>query len=229
MTKNRIQRNKARLFLVSYSVFMFFKTIRLFDKLSLGIIDNLRARTLSDLSYAVLCGICIIFIMSMRRSSFTQDRSVKILAAGLGIWLFWGILLTIGGISVFLDAPGNYRELAKYMIFIVTTIISSQIILSYDIQQEVVGITILILGGELLTAYILYFNGLDFLGNISTIFTAGERYRYAFGFFHVNTTGKICIQFFIYAGVYKALLEEKQQSVMNITIGNRSKLVGGGA
>ena len=218
MTRNRVQKNKARLFLVSYAIFMFFKTIRLFDDLRLGIIDNALAKTFSDLNYAILYGICIMLIISMPRRKFSHDKSVKILVAGLSIWLLWGLLLTIGGISVFLNA-NNYRELAKYMVFLLTTVMGSQIILSYDIQQEVTEITIFILGAELLTAYILYFNGLDFLAKLGNIFSAGGRYRYAFGFSHVNTTGRICLQFFIYTVIYKTFLEEKQRSVINRNMG----------
>ncbi len=159
----------------------------------------------------VLFGLCMVYLMFMRRREADYSRSVKILVAGISAWLLWGVIISYGGFALF-SSFSDYYEIIRFTAFIYTVVMASRIIILYDILPETVGLTAFVSGIILLIGYVTNFNGLEFLGSLSGIFQATGRYRVTFGFKHMNTTGRICLQFFIFMALYKALLQEKYSS-----------------
>ena len=228
MTNDRVQRPKAKLFLAAYTLFITVKILRLLvggvktKDAAIPYYSPLGAmlRSISFSSFVLLWGISLVFIMSMYKKKFVYSRSVKVLAAGVGAWLLWGFVISFSGLTMF-PSSGDYYELARYTAFISTLVMASRVVISYDIFREVVGITCFVLGTILLGGYVTHFNGLEFLGSLGGIFQASDRYRVAFGFNHVNTTGRMCMHYFMFMALYKVLLQEKQSALFYARGGGR--------
>lgn len=128
--------------------------------------------------------------------------------------MLWAAFANFTGMSlVSLTASfSSYREYIVVGVFTHTLFLSVKIIELYDMKSQIVNITIAVLGAYLLYAFVYFFRGFDFVASLSNIFQKSDRYRYAYGFRHVNTAGRLCLFFFVFVMMYRAILSERKLS-----------------
>ncbi len=217
--RKKEQKYKIWLFLGSYLLYILFKMPQFFygnekslamgmSELSMDSAQGTRIKTLSQLSIILMWGICFVLTLSMSKRKFFRSRAVTVLIGGVFVWLTWGVFTTFGGLSLFSDY-NSYRALIVVIIFSTLLLMAIRIVMYYDLRREIVGITTFALGTTLFYAYVTHFNGLDFVESLSGIFNASGRYRESFGIVHYNTTGKLCLQYYIFMAIYGAILKEK--------------------
>ncbi len=207
---NNTQRYKIWMFLVSYTALVFINiTGSLFPNESAGakIMDML-----SKISLTAYGGVCFVLLLAMnKRQTFRYCRAVKSFMAGTLVWLFWGVYITLGGLALF-TSSASYITLTRLWIIVLSTFITVKLASVYDLIQELIGIRVFILATVLLSAYIVHFNGLDFLPSLTHILDKSGRYRVSFGFKHANSTGRLCLEFFMMKALYKCVIREKSEN-----------------
>lgn len=200
---SRSRKYKRWLFLSAYA-FYALMYVNVFGKIFLE--DAEIIKSLHHVSLFIFWGVCFVLILSMPGRTTFWSRPVKFLIYGLTIWLVWGILIVLGGLTLLDESP---KGLVKLVIFTTALIMASKIVDAYDLKKELVGITAFILAASILWAYITHFNGLEFMTSIANVLNKGERYRISFGFVHVNAAGRVCLDYFMCTALYKALHNER--------------------
>jgi len=108
------------------------------------------------------------------------------------IWIFWASISSILS-SASQYIPGN---ILTYVVFIMNIILCTRLLAFYKSDEMFFRITTVIVGSFLLWRYIADFDGLTFIKNFSQLFVGGanfERYRNAYGLYHPNATGNLCL------------------------------------
>ena len=215
MTKAQRERDrkyKIWMFLSAYSLFVIIKFIT--DLAQFNLKRNPNApqwpSRFSSVSTVLLWGVCFTITMTTDRRKFSQSRMSRasvFLFLGFYVWAIWGAFTNFSGIS-FSGGWDAYREFIVIFVFTHTLYMTVRIVKIYDIRRHMIGATILILGAMLLYEYISHFRGFDFVDSLSNLFKSTGRYRYAYGFRHVNTAGRICIMFMIYTVMYSMISRE---------------------
>ena len=221
---NAKQRYKIWIFLASYTIFMATNILKsMVGALgnSVAIFNaNSSSGRLIDLLYkasmVLFGGVCFVMILAMsKRQIFIYCRSVKFLMLGVFMWLAWGIFISIGGLAIFTNSH-SYSLIIRIIILVISMFMAVKIAYIYDLIKHLVGIRILVLGTVMLAAYIMHFNGLDFLPSITHILDKSDRYRFSFGFSHFNTTGRLCLEFFMLKALYTCILREKSGNMRRV-------------
>ena len=234
---SRDNKYKRWIFLASYTIYLCMNiVIRFMGRINRGGSSaainadsaiGRRMKILNPMSMILFCGICFVLYFSMRGRRTLQSRPVKFLMTGFTVWLIWGIFVSFTGLSLF-SGWENYRILIKRGIFTITLIMASKIVEVYNIRKELVGITAFILGTTLIVAYITHFNGLEFLSSISNVLAKNDRYRVSFGFVHVNTAGRACLDFFMFTAIYSTLISDSNNKNLldgYVSMGGGNKVI----
>lgn len=201
-----INRNfNVAIFLMSYFAFMIIRVFLYFFVVYLGAPES----TLNLYSSAMFFGAILLITYTMPKAKVFYHRGIYILLTGITLWLGWGIFTMQMGLT--LGGPVARRELLALTIFTITLFLGTRIIIYYDLRVEVVRITVFFLGTHLVINYIQHFDnfGAFRLTYLMNILNAGGRYRTTYGLGHVNNAGVVCMYFFIFKALYKALLLEK--------------------
>lgn len=123
-------------------------------------------------------------------------------------WLLWGYFADFTGLSLYRTASSFYT-LRMLLIYFVTLFMSFKIIVAYDLEKELLQLTLLGLAIPLVSAYIANFDNFAFLGHLGSIFSKDGRYRYGFGLQHVNQVGMLIYFFLSFFTMYHFLIMEK--------------------
>lgn len=159
----------------------------------------------------LLCGVCFLLTLSMNGRKTFMSKPARFLMYGITAWLMWGMYITFSGLSFFNTGLAGYRTLVKLCAYTMTIFMGAKIVEVYDLKKEVAGIAAFFMGLTLLVAYITHFNGLEFLNSIANVLAKDDRYRVSFGLGHVNSTGRLCLDYFIFCAIYKTLLKERSK------------------
>ena len=154
----------------------------------------------------IFFGVCFIILRTMdKRQTFRQSKAMKFLMLGVFMWLIWGAFISVGGLAVFTSSK-SFTRLIRIGMLILSMFMAVKIVYVYNLIKPLVGIKLFMLGTMMLAAYVINFNGLEFLDAIGNILARSGRYRVSFGLTHPNTAGRLCLEFFMFKALYARLL-----------------------
>ena len=157
---------------------------------------------------ALLLAVSVLLALSMKTAEIALSKGEAVLFSGISLYLLYGGFISFSGLNLASSAR-TIIELITYCTFLVIVFLASRIIIALDLKFTMVKVLCLALGISLMTAYIMHFDNFAFLGSIANLFRAAGRYRFAFGFPHVNSAGKFALYFLAYSFMYRALAEER--------------------
>lgn len=209
MTKSEKERDskyKIMLFLSVYSLFVIVKLITdlaYFNSARNPSAPSWPGRMSSVITVMLWC-VCFLISITISKQKIFQSKAVNFLFAGFSAWILWGAFTNFSGLS-FSGGWRAYRECIVVAVFTHTLYMAVKIVKIYDLKRQIIGITVLMLGAMLLCAFIVYFRGFAFIDSLLNLFQKNDRFRYSYGFKHVNTAGRLCIMFFIYTIIYRTI------------------------
>ena len=207
---NAGEKSKIVLFLTAYSIFLISRFL-----MDLGEYDSaFFAVAFGSFATVLLWAVCILIDMTSGRRKVFMSGTEKFFFAGISLWLLWAFLANFSGMSV-VYLSLNFSSLREFIVvgvFTHTLFLSVKIIKLYDLKSQVIAVTVFFLGMYLLYAFIYYNRGFDFVGSLASIFQKSGRFRSRYGFRQSNTGGRLCLFFFIFTAIYRAILREKKLS-----------------
>ena len=212
MTKAQRERDKKYKKFIFLSAYLLFVIIKLITDLA-HFNHNTNPSSpswpgiLAPVTTIMMWCVCFVITATIRRRRIFQAKSVIFLFMGFSIWILWGAFANFSGLS-FAGGWNAYREFLVLSVFTHVVFMTVKIVKIYRMKRQFAAVTLIVLGAMLLYAFIAFFRGLDFIDSIYNLFKSGGRYRYAYGFRHVNTSGRLCVMFLIYTMIYRSVSEQ---------------------